>query len=160
MVDKGGENSSPASSLTTSSDGGAFGVETTGPTATAVATAATDVRTGTGTSGFEFEKFGDTLRLYHYNGLRGGTLTPFRVTRLSPEEAVGASIALSKSGTGGGGRGDDVGEENISNRGAGSARNRGGGGNGGGGGDLEDVVRTKYPSCSFNWRGVRPPYID
>jgi hypothetical protein len=81
----------------------------------------------------DFEKFGDTFSLYHYNGLRGGTLTPFRVTRLTAEEAVGASIAL---GAGGG---------------CGAAA---------GGGDLEDVVRTKWPSCMVNWLGKSPPYID
>jgi hypothetical protein len=79
---------------------------------------------------FEFERYGDSFSLYHYNGLRGGTLTPFRVTRLSPEEAVGASIAL--------------------NRGHASD----------GSGDLEDVVRTKWPSCVIDWGGKRPPYID
>lgn len=80
-------------------------------------------------SELEFEKFGDTFSLYHYNGLRGGTLTEFRVTRLSPEEAVGASIALNRSSNAGGG-------------------------------DLEDVVRTKWPSCMINWLGKSSPYID
>ena len=78
----------------------------------------------------EFEQYGDSFALYHYNGLRGGTLTQFRVTRLSPEEAVGASIAL--------------------NRGIASD----------GSGDLEDVVRTKWPSCMISWGGKKPPYID
>jgi len=78
---------------------------------------------------FDFEKFGDSFPLYHYNGLRGGTLTPFRVTRMSAEEAVGASIALGASSSGGGG-------------------------------DLEDVVRTKWPSCMVNWLGKSPPFID
>jgi len=81
----------------------------------------------------DFEKFGDTFSLYHYNGLRRGTLTPFRVTRLTAEEAVGASIALGASGSAGG-----------------AAT----------GGDLEDVVRTKWPSCMMNWLGKAPPYID
>jgi hypothetical protein len=80
----------------------------------------------------EFEQYGDTFSLYHYNGLRGGTLTPFRVTRLSAEEAVGASTAL----------------------------NRGTSHGGSGSGDLEDVVRTKWPSCMINWLGKPPPYID
>lgn len=80
----------------------------------------------------DFEKYGDSFSLYHYNGLRGGTLTPFRVTRLSAEEAVGASIAL----------------------------NRGNNSHSGGSGDLEDVVRTKWPSCMINWLGQRPPFID
>jgi hypothetical protein len=82
----------------------------------------------------DFEKFGDTFSLYHYNGLRGGTLTPFRVTRLTAEEAVGASIALGASSGGAGGAAA--------------------------GGDLEDVVRTKWPSCMMNWLGKSPPYID
>mmetsp|Transcript_17549 Transcript_17549/g.25978 ORF Transcript_17549/g.25978 Transcript_17549/m.25978 type:complete len:742 (-) Transcript_17549:1370-3595(-) len=77
----------------------------------------------------DFETFGDSFPLYHYNGLRGGTLTPFRVTRLSAEEAVGSSIAL-------------------------------GGQAAGGGGDLEDVIRTKWPSSMMNWLGKSPPYID
>eukprot|EP00546_Thalassionema_frauenfeldii_P004377 CAMPEP_0178913482 /NCGR_PEP_ID=MMETSP0786-20121207/10866_1 /TAXON_ID=186022 /ORGANISM="Thalassionema frauenfeldii, Strain CCMP 1798" /LENGTH=370 /DNA_ID=CAMNT_0020586227 /DNA_START=99 /DNA_END=1211 /DNA_ORIENTATION=- len=77
----------------------------------------------------DFEKFGDSFPVYHYNGLRGGTLTPFRVTRLSAEEAVGSSIAL-------------------------------GGQAAGGGGDLEDVIRTKWPSCMIDWLGNSPPYID
>ena len=81
----------------------------------------------------EFEKHGQSFPLYHYNGLYGGTLTPFRLTRLSPTEAVGASIALS------------------SNRGSGHS---------GGGGDLEDVVRTKWPSGMLNWYGKNPPSID
>lgn len=81
----------------------------------------------------DFEKLGISFPLFHYNGLRGGCLTAFRVTRLSPEEAVGASIALSTS------------------------RN---GRSSSGGGDLEDVVRTKWPSCMFNWLGKEPPCID
>eukprot|EP00977_Amphora_coffeiformis_P019561 scaffold7349_cov173-Amphora_coffeaeformis.AAC.42 len=78
----------------------------------------------------QFEQYGDSFALYHYNGLRGGTLTQFRVTRLSPEEAVGASIALNRG--------------NASD----------------GSGDLEDVVRTKWPSCMISWGGKKPPYID
>lgn len=77
-----------------------------------------------------FEQYGDTICLYHYNGLRGGLLTPFRITRLSAEEAVGASIALNRNARGGGS------------------------------GDLEDVVRTKWPSCMINWLGQASPYID
>jgi hypothetical protein len=80
----------------------------------------------------EFEQFGDTFSLHHYNGLRGGVLTPFRITRLTAEEAVGASIAL----------------------------NRGAGGSSSGSQDLEDVVRTKWPSCAINFLGKQPPYID
>jgi hypothetical protein len=83
-----------------------------------------------------FETFGESFRLYHYNGLRGGTLTPFRVTRLTPEEAVGASIALNR------------GNSNSASHGGGSS------------GDLEDIVRTKWPSCVINWLGKAPPYVD
>lgn len=78
----------------------------------------------------DFEQFGSSFPLYHYNGLRGGTLTPFRVTRLNAAEAVGSSIGLS-SGT--------------SNHGS---------------DDLEAVVRTKWPSCTFDWLGKNAPYID
>ena len=77
----------------------------------------------------EFEQFGDTFSLYHYNGLREGVLTSFKITRLTAVEAVGASIALNRGGS------------------SGSQ-------------DLEDVVRTKWPSCSIDWLGGRPPYID
>lgn len=80
----------------------------------------------------DFETFGNSFRLYHYNGLRGGSLTPFRVTRLTPEEAVGASVALTNSIHPGGEKA----------------------------GDLEDVIRTKWPSCIIDWLGKQPPYID
>jgi hypothetical protein len=83
----------------------------------------------------DFEKYGDSFELYHYNGLRGGVLTPFRVTRLSAEEAVGASIALNRG-------------NQASSHGS------------GGSDSLEDVVRTKWPSCMVNWLGKSPPYID
>jgi len=93
---------------------------------------------------YHFEKFGDTFPLYHYNGLRGGTITPFQVTRLSPEEAVGMSIALSSaglsSGLSSGGRNNEMSPS--------------------GNGDLEDVVRTKWPSCTFHWSSNGAPCID
>jgi hypothetical protein len=79
----------------------------------------------------EFEKYGKTFQLYHYNGLRGGALKPLRVTRMSAEEAVGASISLTGHNT-----------------------------NGSHNGDLEDVVRTKWPSSMINWLGAPPPSID
>ena len=84
-----------------------------------------------------FEQFGDSFLLHHYNGLRGGVLTQFRITRLTAEEAVGTSIALNRGATGGG----------SSHSGSGSQ-------------DLEDVVRTKWPACSVDWLGKQPPYID
>ena len=77
---------------------------------------------------------GDTFSLFYYNGLRGGILQSFDVTRLTSEEAVGASIAL-HSGSGG------VDGSNYNNA-------------------LEDVVRTRWPSCAFNWKGKIPPAID
>lgn len=85
-------------------------------------------------SNMSFEQFGDSFLLHHYNGLRGGVLTQFRITRLSAEEAVGSSIALTRGG-------------GSSHGGSGSQ-------------DLEDVVRTKWPSCTVNWLGKQPPYID
>jgi len=90
---------------------------------------------------YDFEQFGESFQLHHYNGLRGGLLTSFRVTRLSSQEAVGASVALSTNA-----------------QGASAALSTGQAGSGGG--DLEDVVRTKYPSCTFNWGGRSPPSID
>ena len=90
----------------------------------------------TSTESLPFEQYGDSFSLYHYNGLRGGVLTPFRVTRLTAEEAVGASIAL--------------------NRGTGGASTHGASGTQ----DLEDVLRTKWPSCVINWLGKTPPCID
>ena len=83
----------------------------------------------------DFERFGNSFRLYHYNGLRGGSLTPFRVTRLTAQEAVGASVPLTNTG----GAGDK-----------GMAAS----------GDLEDVLRTKWPSCSIDWLGKSSPSID
>jgi len=62
----------------------------------------------------DFEQYGCSFPLYHYNGLRGGTLIPFRVTRLNASEAVGSSIGLF---SGASGHGSD---------------------------DLESVVRTKW----------------
>ena len=90
----------------------------------------------TSTESLPFEQYGDSFSLYHYNGLRGGVLTPFRITRLTAEEAVGASIAL--------------------NRGTGGASTHGASGTQ----DLEDVLRTKWPSCVINWLGKTPPCID
>lgn len=80
-----------------------------------------------------FEEFGETFSMFHYNGLRGGVLTPFRVTRLSSREAIGSSVALNRGGAAVGG---------------GSSQ------------DLEDVVRTKWPSCNVDWLGARAPFID
>lgn len=81
----------------------------------------------------DFEKHGLSFPLFHYNGLRGGNLTCFRISRLSPTEAVGASIASSS---------------------------KGGTGCGAGGCELEDVVRTKWPSCLVKWYCEKPPSID
>ena len=82
------------------------------------------------------EKFGPTFQLYHYNGLRGGNFRAFRVTRLSADEAIGASISLG-----------------VSNQ---SSHNTGGFG-----GELDAVLRTKWPSCKINWIGDNsPPSIN
>jgi Domain of unknown function (DUF4205) len=81
-----------------------------------------------------FEEFGESFSLYHYNGLRGGVLTRFKVTRLSSQEAIGSSVALNRGGAAGGGSSS--------------------------GQDLEDVVRTKWPSCNVDWLGGRAPFID
>jgi hypothetical protein len=87
----------------------------------------------------DFETFGDSFSLYHYNGLRGGVLTHFRVTRLTAEEAVGASVALNRTHTSASGH-----------LVASDTRDA----------DLEDVVRTRWPSCTFDWHGNVPPQID
>ena len=79
------------------------------------------------------ETFGRTFSLYHYNGLRGGHFKAFRVTRLSADEAIGASVALGGSDQAGGF---------------------------GGGGELDSVLRTKWPSCKIDWLKGSPPSID
>jgi hypothetical protein len=81
----------------------------------------------------DFERHGLSFPLFHYNGLRGGKITCFRVQKLSPTEAVGASIASSS---------------------------KGGYGSGASGYDLEDVVHTKWPSSLVDWLGENPPSID
>ena len=126
------ENSEKSSSTATSTT-----VASGGTTAT-TATSSNDETTDNNQdklrrNPLEFEKHGHTFSLFHYNGLHGGTLTQFRLTRLSPTEAVGASIALSSNGS--------------------SAH-------GAGGCDLEGVVRTKWPSSMINWLGKNPPSID
>lgn len=83
------------------------------------------------------KEFGTTFQLYHYNGLRGGTMKPFRVTRLSSEEAIGASVSLGASSSQG-----NIGSSNASD------------------GGLEDVLRTKWPSCKIDWLNGSPPSID
>lgn len=82
-----------------------------------------------------FERHGHSFPLFHYNGLRGGKMTCFRVQKLSPTEAVGASIASSST----------VGQQH--------------GCSSGGACDLEDIIRTKWPSSLVNWFG-EPPSID
>ena len=75
---------------------------------------------------------GGSFDMYHYNGLRGGTLTAFRVIKPKSLDAVGSSISMSSHG--------------------GTASRDGG--------DLEDVVRTRWRNCNFDWKGKRAPYID
>jgi len=81
------------------------------------------------------EKFGNTFQLYHYNGLRGGNFKAFRVTRLSADEAIGASVSLG-----------------VPNQASHTV--------GGFGGELDAVLRTKWPSCKIDWIGGMPPSID
>lgn len=89
------------------------------------------------------ETFGTTFQLYHYNGLRGGYMKPFRVTRLSAEEAIGTSVSLGSNhhaqAAGGAGMGAMAAQD----------------------GGLEDILRTKWPSCKIDWlSGGSPPSID
>ena len=126
------ENSEKRSSTATSTTVASVG--TTATTATSSNDETTDNNQDKSRRNpLEFEKHGHSFSLYHYNGLHGGTLTQFRLTRLSPTEAVGASIALSSNGSSG---------------------------HGAGGCDLEGVVRTKWPSSMVNWLGKNPPSID
>ena len=81
------------------------------------------------------EKFGRTFQMYHYNGLRGGIFKVFRVTRLSADEAIGASIALASS-------------NQSTHNGMGF------------GGEMSAVLRTKWPSCKIDWLNGSPPSLD
>eukprot|EP00537_Pseudo-nitzschia_pungens_P009280 CAMPEP_0172380298 /NCGR_PEP_ID=MMETSP1060-20121228/70370_1 /TAXON_ID=37318 /ORGANISM="Pseudo-nitzschia pungens, Strain cf. cingulata" /LENGTH=1027 /DNA_ID=CAMNT_0013108051 /DNA_START=42 /DNA_END=3125 /DNA_ORIENTATION=- len=81
------------------------------------------------------EKYGHTFQLYHYNGLRGGNFKAFRVTRLSADEAIGASISLGSTSQA---------THTI----------------GGFGGELDSVLRTKWPGCKINWISGSAPSID
>ena len=85
-------------------------------------------------TGLNFETYSEhSFQLYHYNGMRGGELTSVAVTRMNPEEAVGADATLVDSSAG------------LTNNGAND--------------DLESVIRTKYPSCMFDWGGKQPPSL-
>jgi Domain of unknown function (DUF4205) len=81
------------------------------------------------------EQYGQTFQLHHYNGLRGGIFKSFGITRLSADEAIGASASLG-----------------VSSQAFYAV--------GGSGGDLEHVLRTKWPSCKIDWLGSPPPSID
>jgi hypothetical protein len=96
--------------------------------------AASSITTNQGTVA-PTETFGHTFQLYHYNGLRGGNFKAFRVTRLSADEAIGASISLGGSNQ----ASHDV---------------------GGFGGELDAVLRTKWPSCKIDWLNGSPPSIN
>ena len=89
-----------------------------------------------------FERLGDSFVLYHYNGLRGGSVSPVTVTRLTAEDAVGASVALHAASA------TSAPQSGSSGRSSSSGEN------------LEDVIRTRWPSARFNWSGGRPPSID
>mmetsp|Transcript_27559 Transcript_27559/g.64685 ORF Transcript_27559/g.64685 Transcript_27559/m.64685 type:complete len:972 (-) Transcript_27559:174-3089(-) len=91
--------------------------------------------TGTNPNAASAERFGRTFQLYHYNGLRGGCFKAFRVTRLSADEAIGASISLGGS--------NQVAHNAV-----------------GFGGEFDTVLRTKWPSCKIDWLGGSPPSID
>jgi hypothetical protein len=85
------------------------------------------------------ESYGKTFRLYHYNGLRGGggkTMHPFCVTPLSSQEAIGASVPLLRVS-----RPDSLLMDSP-------------------GGGLQDILRTKWPSCQIDWLSGPPPSID
>jgi hypothetical protein len=73
---------------------------------------------------------GSSFPMFHYNTLRSGELTMFKVTRQSSLEAVGRSIPLSSTDNG---STDDN--------------------------DLAAVVRTKYNSCKCYWEGEQPPSL-
>jgi len=87
-------------------------------------------------NGLNFETYSDhSFQLVHYNGMRGGELVSVTVTRMNAEEAVGADATLVDSSaglTGNSGIGCD---------------------------DLESVIRTKFPSCMFDWKGKQPPSL-
>jgi hypothetical protein len=79
----------------------------------------------------------DAFQLHHYNSLRGGELTTFDVTRLSSEEAVGFPVPLTPTNA----------DNNMVSNSDGTHN------------DLESVVRTKYTSCKFHWRGKQQPSL-
>jgi len=79
-------------------------------------------------------EYGKTFQMYHYNGLRGGKLRCFRVTRLSADEAIGTSVSL--------GSGQSSVPMMVDS------------------GSLEDVLRCKWPSCKIDWMGCPQPSID
>jgi hypothetical protein len=103
----------------------------------AAAAAATSWGQSQSQSQLQAEEYGRTFQLYHYNGLRGGNFTTFQVTRLSANEAIGASVSLGGSSQTSYAIVDSF-----------------------GGGGLEDVLRTKWPSCKIDWIGSPPPSID
>ena len=81
------------------------------------------------------ETYGHTYQLYHYNGLRGSNFKAFRVTRLCADEAIGSSVSLVASS-----------QSSAALLGA--------------SGDLEEVLRTKWPSCKIDWLGGSSPSIN
>lgn len=81
------------------------------------------------------ETYGHTYQLYHYNGLRGSNFKAFRVTRLCADEAIGSSVSLVASS-----------QSSAALLGA--------------SGDMEEVLRTKWPSCKIDWLGGSSPSIN
>ena len=93
------------------------------------------VATTNNTNRLNFETYSDhSFQLFHYNGMRGGELTSVTVTRMNAEEAVGTDATLVDSSAG-----------MSINHCLGE--------------DLESVIRTKYPSCMFDWGGKQPPSL-
>jgi ubiquitin carboxyl-terminal hydrolase MINDY-3/4 len=127
----------------------------------------------------DFEKFGDSFSLNHHNGLRGGTLYDAThstvgddLTAATLEEDVrmpGERVDFEKFGESfplyhyNGLRGGTLTPFRVTRMTAEEAVGASialGASSSVGGGDLEDVVRTKWPSCVVNWLGKTPPYID
>jgi hypothetical protein len=112
-----------------------FESEDNGTQSLPLTTITDDRSTPTNNNRLNFETYSDhSFRLYHYNGMRGGELTSVKVTRMNAEEAVGANATLVDSSAG------FSGNNGVSD-------------------DLESVIRTKYPSCMFDWGGRQPPSL-
>jgi hypothetical protein len=76
----------------------------------------------------------NSFQLFHYNGMRGGELASVSITRMNAEDAVGANASLVDASAG-----ISI-HHGVSD-------------------DLESVIRTKYPSCMFDWGGKQTPSL-